>query len=368
VSGEHPEARPAIPLRLHLTNVTGLGAAQLAGSLLPAFERCDGCSVEQIYLPDQGPVSGYVRCGAGPDPIRYRRRIPRGVSRMLECTLFAGAFDGPTPMLVLGDLPLRSKGPQVVFVQSPLLIPGGTFGSRLDPWRRRLSRAVFRANRARPAAFIVQTPTMRRALADAYPDIAERIHVVAQPPPEWLRAAGLKRSGRTGGGKLRLIYPAADYAHKNHALLATAWASPILADLIADLILTAPPARSLQAPWIRRLGRLDAAAMVRAYREVDALLFLSKAESYGFPLVEAMWIGLPIVCPDLPYSRDLCGDGAIYFDPDDLVSLGAALSTLRDRLAGGWWPDWSAPLRAIPDSWDEVARQMLAVVEQASCG
>ena len=36
---------------------------------------------------------------------------------------------------------------------------------------------------------------------------------------------------------------------------------------------------------------------------MDALLFLSTDESYGFPLIEAMFVGLPIICPDLPYAR-----------------------------------------------------------------
>ena len=41
-------------LRLHLTNVAGVGASQLLLSLLPAFDRSKSVHVSNIYLPDRG--------------------------------------------------------------------------------------------------------------------------------------------------------------------------------------------------------------------------------------------------------------------------------------------------------------------------
>ena len=101
--------------------------------------------------------------------------------------------------------------------------------------------------------------------------------------------------------------------------------------------------------------------MIQAYSYMDALLFLSRDESYGFPLVEAMFVGLPIICPDLPYARILCGEQAIYFDPNDVASLKEAIETLKLQLDAGWWPDWTKQLTVIPASWDEVADDMLRV-------
>ncbi len=77
------------------------------------------------------------------------------------------------------------------------------------------------------------------------------------------------------------------------------------------------------------------------YATVDGVMFLSTSESYGLPLVEAMACGLPVVCPDLEYARTICGDVAIYFDPNDVASLRAAVTELHRRLAAGWSPDWS---------------------------
>jgi hypothetical protein len=72
-----------------------------------------------------------------------------------------------------------------------------------------------------------------------------------------------------------------------------------------------------------------------------------------------MWIGLPIICPDLPYARTLCGEQAIYFDPYNADSLHSAIAELSKRRDSGWWPDWSNSMKKIPHDWQEVADAML---------
>ena len=107
---------------------------------------------------------------------------------------------------------------------------------------------------------------------------------------------------------------------------------------------------------------LEPDAVIEAYSTVDALLFLSLTESFGLPLLEAMWVGLPIICPDLPYSRTLCGEQAIYFHPHNVTSLHAAIEELNRRRSLGWWPDWTSSLAKIPRNWQEVADTMLQLV------
>jgi glycosyltransferase involved in cell wall biosynthesis len=114
-------------------------------------------------------------------------------------------------------------------------------------------------------------------------------------------------------------------------------------------------------PWIRCVDKLEPDAVLDACQTADALLFLSLSESFGFPLVEAMWIGLPIIYPDLPYARTLCGERAIYFDPKTVVSLHATVGELNKRRNSGWWPDWERQLAFIPKDWNTVAEAMFDV-------
>lgn len=352
---------PPTPVRLHLTNVAGAGASQLLQSLLPALESDPSFAVERIELPDRGKLSNYRSRCAGTVAEVYRRRLPNALSRMLECTWLAGRFDGDSPLLVLGDLPLRCRGPQTVFVQTPNLLKPARLKLGADDIKYWISRTLFRVGMKSVRAFIVQTDVMRDALERSYPDLAGRVHVIAQPVPSWLLNSGLRRSARiqTHGPRLNLIYPAAGYPHKNHTLLS-------LLDPCADwpverlaLTLDATAHPAPQLPWVQCHGFLSVQEMVKAYSKVDALLFLSKEESYGFPLLEAMFVGLPIICPDLPYARTLCGNQAIYFDPDSTEALHAALLTLQDRLKSGWWPVWTDRLACIPKDWGSVARAML---------
>ncbi|MGR9013560.1 MAG: glycosyltransferase [Gammaproteobacteria bacterium] len=354
-----------LAIRLHLTNIAGLGAVQLLQSLLPHFEQLPDYQLKEIYLPSGGELSSYQALSQETKLTVYKRYLPNSISRLLECTLFGGQFDGDTPLLVLGDIPLRTKAKQTVFVQTPLLTHGASTGRYLGAIKYWISRQLFRLNISYVSAFIVQTEAMKAALVTTYPKISGRVHVIAQPAPNWLLESQLKRSQRNihADSRLRLFYPAAIYPHKNHRLLSAIQTGQANTWPVSELLLTIPndlnPNPAIA--WIHCVDRLASDAVIKAYEAADALLFLSLSESFGFPLIEAMWIGLPIICPDLPYARTLCGNQAIYFDPEDVNSLQLAVVDLNRRLDSGWWPEWSENLKLIPRNWNEVAAAMLSL-------
>lgn len=349
--------------RVHLTNVTGIGASQLLASLLPAIERNPLFKLEHIYLPETGPLSTFTPYDSKIKISIYYRKIPNILSRILECTLLSMRFNGVSPLLVMGDLPLRCRGPQTLFVQSANLLKPTIKSFSMTGIKFWISRQVFRMTCDRVRAFIVQTEAMRVGLEKTYPTIAGRVYVVAQPVPTWLLASKVVRKGRVvrDASGLNLFYPAAGYPHKNHILLSKL--DPLASWPVNRLALTLDrkfhPAPML--PWVDCRGFLSPEEMNVEYSLVDALLFLSKLESYGFPLIEAMFVGIPIVCPNLPYAREICGDQAIYFNADEPSSLLVALQTLEARLNDGWWPSWENQLSRIPETWEGVARQILEI-------
>jgi glycosyltransferase involved in cell wall biosynthesis len=353
------------PVRIHAANIVGLGAVQLVQSLLPAMERLPDYRIECLYLPDRGSLAKYQAVNPATRLIRRRRYLPNAISRILECTLFGGRFAGEGSLLVLGDIPIRCKGPQTVFVQTPLLTRGASSNRQIGAIKYWIARQLFRWNSRYASSFIVQTEIMKAALQETYPEITGRVHVIGQPVPEWLLDAEIGRSGPLPGREagLRLFYPAASYPHKNHQLLSRISTKIVQNWPISALTLTIP-VNSHPNPlllWIKCVDRLTSDEVIQAYRAADALLFLSLSESFGFPLLEAMWAGLPIICPDLPYAHILCGDQAIYFNPADTASLLAATIELSTRLDNEWWPDWREQLHEIPDSWGTVAIRMLQI-------
>ena len=352
-------------VRLHLTNVAGAGATQLLQSLLPALEQCCHATIVKIYLPDRGVLANYLPRNTSIPVARYRRWLPNALSRLLECTLFSRQFDGEEPLLVLGDLPLRCNAHQTVFVQTPHLLRPAQFRCSIASVKFAISRMVFHLNMRYASAFIVQTKLMKDALITTYPALSGKVHVISQPVPAWLLEKKLVRTRRevSSDDRLSLIYPAANYPHKNHKLLSSITRANADTWPVQRLVLTLSndlnPAPTVS--WVDCVGFLSAQQMIHFYSHMDALLFLSRDESYGFPLVEAMFVCLPIICPDLPYARILCGEQAIYFDPNHVASLKRAIETLKLRLDAGWWPDWTKQLAVISASWDEVADDMLRV-------
>ena len=53
------------------------------------------------------------------------------------------------------------------------------------------------------------------------------------------------------------------------------------------------------------------------YRIVDALLFPSREEGFGIPLIEAAFSHLPAFCADIPPLRELGLNDAAFFSPDE---------------------------------------------------
>lgn len=64
------------------------------------------------------------------------------------------------------------------------------------------------------------------------------------------------------------------------------------------------------------------------FRLADGLLFPSRYEGFGMPILEAGLIGLPIFCSDIPPFRDTAGNAALRFDlaatPADIAARIAA--------------------------------------------
>lgn len=349
-------------VRLHFTNVNGLGATRLLQSLLP-FLLDNHYRISQVYCPSVGELSSFNILQKNTLITPFKRYLPNSLSRFLECTTLGYQFNGNEPLLVFGDIPIKCKARQTVFFQNTLLLKGERTGRKLGALKYWIARWVFQRNIKYASSFIVQTETVKSSLIASYPETKGLVYVVSQPPPSWLINANFERKifkYNTAKG-LRLFYPADFYPHKNHKILGGL--NKALDWPISELILTIPndvnPNKSLSC--IKCVGKLQPEAVVDIYRSIDSLLFLSLSESYGLPLVEAMWIGLPIICPDLPYARILCGNQAIYFDPYDVESLHVAIIRLSQLKQEGWWPDWKEQLKSIPKNWQQVASSMLDI-------
>lgn len=81
-----------------------------------------------------------------------------------------------------------------------------------------------------------------------------------------------------------------------------------------------------------RTGYIDFHELTRVYASADCLLFPSLMEGFGFPPLEAMASGTPVVCSDQPSLPEIVGEAAITADPMDVDGLASGVATiLTDR-------------------------------------
>lgn len=85
---------------------------------------------------------------------------------------------------------------------------------------------------------------------------------------------------------------------------------------------------------VRFLGPVPYERIQRYYRGATALVFPSRLETFGFPIVEAMLAGTPIVASDIPTFRELANDAALFFPPMDEIALARAIDEISEDPSG----------------------------------
>jgi glycosyltransferase involved in cell wall biosynthesis len=87
------------------------------------------------------------------------------------------------------------------------------------------------------------------------------------------------------------------------------------------------------------------------YRLSDALLFPSREEGFGIPIIEAAFSSMPVFCADIPVLRELCGEDVTYFDPDAEAS--SIAKKIFDRLQNEASSRWARRAKHTY-TWDSI--------------
>jgi glycosyltransferase involved in cell wall biosynthesis len=72
-------------------------------------------------------------------------------------------------------------------------------------------------------------------------------------------------------------------------------------------------------------GHISEQALHNYYRNADALVLPSFYEGFGYPIVEAMALGCPVVCSNVSSLPEVAGDAALLFDPFSMDAIANAL-------------------------------------------
>ena len=280
-----------------------------------------------------------------------------------------------------GTVPRRVPPPALVTIHDlqPLLFP-----ENFGPVKRRFSRVV--VPRSVRAAELVLAPSdhTRRTIVELLDVDRDRVRVV----PHGVRTVDpATQADATTEQRLReryriegpyFLYPAITYPHKNHLVLVRAFARLVAArSEPVTLVLAGGSARmepeitaavrdAALGERVRRVGRIPRSDLDALFDRAAGLVFPSRFEGFGIPVLEAMSRGCPVVVAEDTALPEVVGDAGILLPPDDPDAWTAAMGHLLDD------PDDAARLaragrsRAADFSWDRAAAALADAYKSAS--
>lgn len=84
------------------------------------------------------------------------------------------------------------------------------------------------------------------------------------------------------------------------------------------------------ANQVRLFGAVDEADLIGLYQSAFIFIFPSLFEGFGFPPLESMAAGVPVVASNTTSIPEVCGDAALYFDPHDEEEMAERIYQLID--------------------------------------
>lgn len=131
--------------------------------------------------------------------------------------------------------------------------------------------------------------------------------------------------------KKYFVLVSADRTNKNAALFAEQWEKFCKATDYEYYALVIGKI-SYEDKNIVQIDYLNSSDLENAYKNAYALVYPSVSEGFGYPPVEAMKYGTPVLCSNATSIPEVCGDGALYFNayyPEDLFR--AMIKISRNR-------------------------------------
>lgn len=375
-------ASPAAGVRRYVEGLT---------QALAAFAR----DVELVPVISEGP--------ALPTNLGHNASaLPRAIARAKVDVFHAPAYTAP----LWGSTPVVLSVHDVSYARHPEWYP-----YRRDPLRR----WFYRRSAQRAAAIITISEFSRQEIIAAYGIPAERIVVTplgvsdifrprtsraetdAAEPPFLLhvgdlharrnlgivvRALARLRAHSAGAAGLRpAVTPAAGRAagaEPQAAAAASAAAMGVEPRAASVRLVLAGVDRGLAEPLLaeaHRLGigdaidlrgRVSDEELVTLYQRCAALVYPSRYEGFGFPLVEAMACGAPVIASNASAIPEVTGNAAVLLDPDDEAGFANAIEQVLMEPAHAADLRARGLARAAQFTWHETAARTLEAYRLAA--
>lgn len=244
------------------------------------------------------------------------------------------------------------------------------------PYRRdRLRRAFYRSSARAASHVLTDSEFSRREIGAAYAIPLDRV-TVAPPGVSTAFAPGPAHTLPAGVTSPFLLHVGDLHERRNLSVAIEALAhargrlsgplSLVLAGVDRGVGAQLDVKAAGAGVTLVRLGKVDDAALGSLYRAAAALVYPSRYEGFGLPVLEAMASGTPVIASRAASIPEVLGDAGVLLDPDaahawaDAIVRVATAPEQQTRMRS------AGVARAAEFSWARTARLTLDVYRQVA--
>jgi glycosyltransferase involved in cell wall biosynthesis len=317
------------------------------------------CSVVSIHAPRQlpdkpvtqfGGLRGWIKKLPGVRPaVLEMRSWPRKIGNLLRLTKpQVDASDGLAEALGCDMVHFPSQGAYTTNLPS-IYQPWDLQHCHLPQFfsKEELQRrdVLYRRSCREARAVCVSTEWGKADLVAQYGLDPAKIEVIrfgtafeAYTPPSQSEIEEVRRE--LGLPQTFMVFPAVTWPHKNHEnLIRGLSVMKRNYNMAVEMYFTGAPTElesqlkeltvelGLQ-DTVHFLGFVSSTQIQAIFRLATAMIFPSKFEGLGLPVLEAFRAGLPVACSSATVLPEVAGDGAVFFDPDSPEEIAAAIKML----------------------------------------
>lgn len=293
---------------------------------------------ELIAKCPAGPIRLVLPDNFGSNPALQTDKFGRGLRGRIaaELKIFKQAKPGDIILCFNGSVPLfPSKARILVYIQNTILLEARQTReiSLFGALRVSVERLALRLYWKKVEMLFVQTKSMKMRLQKFRKNYRLPEKQIQITP--FFKKPSQTRSSDKDIAPTRFFYPALFHKYKNHYQLFVAWEMFVEQVPEAKLIISLEKSQleRICAPRVFSeafhesvdcLGKLTFEQTQEIMAGASALVFPSKTESFGMPLLEASSLGVPIIASERDYVRDVCNPDET-FDPNSALSIFRAL-------------------------------------------
>lgn len=233
-------------------------------------------------------------------------------------------------VLAFGNfLTVKSMIRKVVLLHHPYIVDDSLFNSL--PFLMKIiefiKRLQFRRTSKNVDVIIAQSDYMRTSCEDKYPFSKGKVIVIPNPISSNFKLNKIIHEQGITSDFFNILYVSRYYPHKNHQFVLEVAERLESIGIKARFIVTVAPSipgaslfleKQSNMKNILNLGEVTQDELIEHYKNSSLFFFPSKAETFGNPIIEAMYYAKPLLLPNLDYAKSIADGVAMFYESNNV--------------------------------------------------